>query len=74
MLLVIGGRYLVFGTVYGMRLYWALGLALASAGFSLAWLGVAALVVVAAGAVIEAVFGVACIARHRGWQSAVQTN
>src|SRR6187549_1475404 len=26
MLLVIGGRYLVFATMFGMRLYWVLGL------------------------------------------------
>src|SRR5690625_5921870 len=32
MLLVIGGRYLVFATIYGMRLCWVLVLALALAG------------------------------------------
>lgn len=68
MLLVIGGRYLVFGTLFGMRLYWALGLALAAAGFALAWVGAAAVVIVAAGAAIEAVFGVACVVAHRRWQ------
>lgn len=74
MLLVIGGRYLVFGTLYGMRLYWALGLALAGAGFVSAWLGAAAVVVVAAGAAIEAVFGLACVARHRDWQASARPN
>ena len=68
MLLVIGGRYLVFGTIYGLRLYWALGLALAGAGFALAWLGVAAVVIVSAGAAVEWVFGVACVVEHRRWQ------
>lgn len=67
MLLVIGGRYLVFGTLFGMRLYWALGLALAGAGFALAWLDALAFVIVAAGAAIEAVFGVACVVLHRRW-------
>lgn len=67
MLLVIGGRYLVFGTLYGMRLYWALGLALAGAGFVLAWLGAAALMIVGVGAAIETVFGVACVVEHRRW-------
>lgn len=67
MLLVIGGRYLVFGTLYGMRLYWALGLALAGAGFVSAWLGASAVVVVATGAAIEWVFGGACVAAHRSW-------
>ncbi|MDB5951470.1 MAG: hypothetical protein JWR65_3325 [Massilia sp.] len=35
MLLIIGGRYLTFATVYGMRIYWACGVALAAAGFLL---------------------------------------
>ena len=35
MLLIIGGRYLVFATLYGMNLYWALGFALAGAGIAL---------------------------------------
>ena len=67
MLLVIGGRYLVFGTLYGMRLYWALGLVLAGAGFVMAWLGAAAVVIVAVGAAIEWVFGWACVVAHRRW-------
>lgn len=67
MLLVIGGRYLVFATLYGMRLYWALGLALAAAGFALGVLSVSALAVAAAGAAIELVFGVICVRQHRQW-------
>lgn len=67
MLLVIGGRYLVFATLYGMRLYWALGLALAGVGFALAALSAPALAVVAAGAAIELVFAVACFLQHRHW-------
>jgi hypothetical protein len=35
MLLVIGGRYLVFRTIYGARVYWLLGASLASAAFAL---------------------------------------
>jgi hypothetical protein len=67
MLLVIGGRYLVFATLYGMRLYWALGLVLAAAGFALAALEAPALAVVAAGAAIELVFAVAGVIQHRDW-------
>jgi hypothetical protein len=67
MLLVIGGRYLVFATLYGTRLYWALGLALAGAGFALAALSAPALAVVSAGAAIELVFAVAGIVQHRQW-------
>lgn len=32
MLLMIGGRYILFATLYGMRLYWVLGLILMVAG------------------------------------------
>jgi hypothetical protein len=67
MLLVIGGRYLVFATLYGMRFYWALGLALAAAGFALGWLAAPALAVVTAGAAIELVFAVAGFVQHRHW-------
>lgn len=35
MLLVIGGRYLMFATLYGMRIYWALGGTLAAAAYAL---------------------------------------
>ena len=67
MLLIIGGRYLVFATLYGMRLYWALGLVLAGAGFVLAAMSASALAVVAAGASTELVFGVMGIYQHRHW-------
>jgi hypothetical protein len=36
MLLVIGGRYMTFSTLFGRRIYWAVGLALAAAGWLLA--------------------------------------
>lgn len=65
MLLVIGGRYLVFGTLYGMRLYWALGLSLAAAACLLAVLGAPAQYAALAGAALEWAFGIACLARHR---------
>lgn len=67
MLLIIGGRYLVFATIYGMRLYWALGLVLAGAGFVLAPLTAAASVSALTGAVIETVFAIACLVQHRRW-------
>lgn len=65
MLLVIGGRYLVFATLYGMRLYWVLGLALAFAGFALGSLSAPAYVVAGAGAALEAGFAAICLIRHR---------
>ncbi|HEY1016218.1 MAG TPA: hypothetical protein VGE07_26145 [Herpetosiphonaceae bacterium] len=67
MLLIIGGRYTVFATLYGMRLYWALGFALAGAGVALAYLSVPAPVAVSAGAIIETVFGIIGLAQHRQW-------
>ena len=67
MLLVIGGRYLVFATIYGMRLYWVLGLTLALAGAVLAWLRASPLSVVAAGSAIEVAFGFVAIVQHRHW-------
>lgn len=40
MLLTIGGRYLTFSTIYGMRIYWVCGALLAMAGFALVMLTV----------------------------------
>lgn len=65
MLLVIGGRYLVFATMFGMRLYWVLGLGLAAAGFALAYLAAPAPVSAVVGAALEMGFAVACLVMHR---------
>ena len=67
MLLTIGGRYLVFATLFGMRLYWVLGLSLAAAGFLLEWFAAPVTVVVGAGAAIELGFAVVGIVQHRSW-------
>lgn len=67
MLLVIGGRYLVFATVFGMRLYWVLGLVLAGAGFALARAAAPPVVSVLAGAAIEAAFAAVALIGHRRW-------
>ena len=65
MLLVIGGRYLVFATLYGLRLYWALGLALAGAGVVLGVMLAPPALSAAVGASTEFVFAVACLIGHR---------
>ena len=65
MLLVIGGRYLVFNTLYGMRVYWVCGLALAAAGFGLGKLGVAPAISALVGAAIEAAFAVVIFIQQR---------
>ncbi|WP_333796978.1 DUF7010 family protein [Rheinheimera sp.] len=56
MLLVIGGRYLVFSSLFGMRLFWFCGLALAGAGFVLGQFAAAPLYGALAGGVIELIF------------------
>ena len=56
MLAVIGGRYMTFATIYGGRIYWAFGAALAVAAWLLAQALVAPYVAAAAGAAIEAAF------------------
>lgn len=67
MLLVIGGRYLVFATLYGMRLYWALGLVLAAAGFALGYLAAPARVAAVTGAALETIFAAIFLIQHRRW-------
>ena len=58
MLLAIGGRYLTFAPMFGIRLYWVCGAALALAGWALAANNAAQMLGVFAGSAIEAVFGV----------------
>jgi len=67
MLLIIGGRYLVFAMIYGLRLYWALGLVLAGAGVALASLNATAFVSALVGAVLEAIFAIVYLVQHRHW-------
>jgi len=57
MLLVIGGRYLTFQTLYGRRIYWICGAALAALGVAAAMLKLPAAPVALAGGCIEVVFG-----------------
>jgi hypothetical protein len=55
MLLVIGGRYLTFSTIYGMRIYWVCGLLLATAGVALVGLNAPFGIQPLVGALIEIV-------------------
>jgi hypothetical protein len=63
MLLVIGGRYLTFATLYGSRVYWVLGGTLALAAFALVMLRMPPAIGALAGASIEFVFAAALFAR-----------
>ena len=65
MLLTIGGRYLTFATLYGLRVYWLCGGALAAAGFALAVLGANTATITLAGGLIELTFAAIVFARHR---------
>lgn len=65
MLFIIGGRYLTFSTIYGARIYWPCGGALALAGYLLAQNNVAPEFAAATGAAIEAVFAIAIFMNER---------
>lgn len=65
MLLVIGGRYLVFRTVYGMAHYWILGAVLAAAAFALVFLRASPILSAFAGAAIEIVFAAVIFSASR---------
>jgi hypothetical protein len=63
MLMIIGGRYLTFATLYGLRLYWILGALLGGAAYLLIGLQQPVYVCAFAGGVIEIVFGVVLLIR-----------
>lgn len=78
MLLIIGGRYLSFATIYGMGLYWGLGLVLAASGIAYGGLVPSPFSVPFAassltGAVIEILFAVACLILHFRWERSNQS-
>ncbi|MFZ2236099.1 MAG: hypothetical protein WBP11_11585 [Dokdonella sp.] len=56
MLLVIGGRYLTFQTLYGVRIYWVLGALLGATGLAFALLRAPPVIGAFTGAIIELVF------------------
>lgn len=65
MLLVIGGRYLTFALMFGMRVYWIFGLALATAGFFLGRASATPALTAFVGAGIEAAFAVSILLSGR---------
>jgi len=56
MLLLVGGRYLTFQTLYGLRAYWVLGGVLCCAGLAMALARIPVPVAALAGGVIEVLF------------------
>ena len=61
MLFVIGGRYLVFATLFGLRIYWGCGLALILAGYLLLHFDMPPVVSAFTGSAGEALFAVAVL-------------
>ena len=70
MLLVIGGRYLVFASLFGMPLYWRLGLSLAVAAYLLFRTAASPTVSAFVGAGIEALFAGVVLVGHGRWARA----
>ena len=65
LLLVIGGRYLVFQTLYGRRIYWLCGAVLAALGLAAALLKLSVSPVALAGGLTEVVFGAIVLSQDR---------
>lgn len=57
MLLIIGGRYLTFNSIYGIKLYWLLGALLGIAGYLLFIFRVPSFGSALTGGIIEIIFG-----------------
>jgi hypothetical protein len=66
MLLVIGGRYATFATMFGTRVFWICGGALVAAAYALASLEAAPATAAFTGAAIEAAFAVWIVVTNRG--------
>jgi hypothetical protein len=65
MLFIIGGRYLTFSTIFGTRIYWLCGAALALAGYILGRANASPEFGAFSGAAIEAVFAITIFATTR---------
>jgi hypothetical protein len=65
MMLIIGGRYLIFRTVYGATIYWVLGAALAISAFALVLLKASPILGAFVGGGLEMAFAAAIFAVSR---------
>jgi hypothetical protein len=66
MLLAIGGRYLTFQSLYGLRVYWVSGAALCAAGVALALVRAPAQISALTGAAIEIALAASVFRQARG--------
>jgi hypothetical protein len=66
-LMIIGGRYLTFGTVYGTPIYWVLGGLLGVGGYIAYSLALPPYGSAILGAAIELLFGGILLAVKRSW-------
>jgi len=66
MLLIIGGRYFIFSTLYGNRLYWLCGATLALVAFLLVMFSAPFWFGAFSGAVIEYTFGALIVVMKKG--------
>lgn len=73
MLVIIGVRYLTFATLYGMKMYWALGGVLAACSLALLALHAPFSAGAFAGAAIELAFAIGAYLLNRGAGLAAQT-
>jgi len=71
MLLIIGGRYLIFATLYGSKLYWALGIGLGTSAYLLFKVNSPSQTTVLVGAAIEILFGLAMLTLLRRKRSSL---
>jgi hypothetical protein len=71
MLLIIGGRYLMFATLYGTRLYWGLGIGLGIAAYLLFTLNSPAYISILSCAAIEIIFGLVLLIVVRKKQTSI---
>jgi len=65
MILIIGGRYLTFKTLYGLRAYWMLGIALVITAIILVVLSAPANIGAFAGGLVELLFACVIFASNR---------
>ena len=65
MLLIIGGRYLVFSTIYGMRIYWIFGATLILSGIGGFFFNAPFYLMALIGGIIEILFSIIILFREK---------